>query len=149
MANTPAYDPTDKRYFDPTDLRGEVERVFSLCADCRTCVKFCGSIPKMVDADDSYCTDDKYAEVDAKKLKPQDVNQVVDLCFQCKLCYIKCPYTPGDHDWSIDFPHLMDRGKAQQVKRKGVSRGDKFLDNPDLVGKLGTLTSPLANWSNE
>lgn len=149
MRNNPAYDPTDPRYFDETDLRSEVERVFSLCADCRMCVKFCGSFPKMFDAVDSYCTDDKYAEVDAKKLKPQDVNQVVDLCFQCKLCYIKCPYTPGDHDWSIDFPRLMARGKAQQVKQKGVSRGDKFLGNPDLVGKLGTLTSPLANWANE
>ena len=149
MCNNPAYDPTDPRYFDETDLRSEVERVFSLCADCRMCVKFCGSFPKMFDAVDSYCTDDKYAEVDAKKLKPQDVNQVVDLCFQCKLCYIKCPYTPGDHDWSIDFPRLMARGKAQQVKQKGVSRGDKFLGNPDLVGKLGTLTSPLANWANE
>ena len=149
MRNNPAYDPTDPRYFDETDLRSEVERVFSLCADCRMCVKFCGSFPKMFDAVDSYCTDEKYAEVDAKKLKPQDVNQVVDLCFQCKLCYIKCPYTPGDHDWSIDFPCLMARGKAQQVKQKGVSRGDKFLGNPDLVGKLGTLTSPLANWANE
>ena len=149
MRNNPAYDPTDPRYFDETDLRSEVERVFSLCADCRMCVKFCGSFPKMFDAVDSYCTDDKYAEVDAKKLKPQDVNQVVDLCFQCKLCYIKCPYTPGDHDWSIDFPRLMARGKAQQVKQKSVSRGDKFLGNPDLVGKLGTLTSPLANWANE
>ena len=149
MRNNPAYDPTDPRYFDETDLRSEVERVFSLCADCRMCVKFCGSFPKMFDAVDSYCTDEKYAEVDAKKLKPHDVNQVVDLCFQCKLCYIKCPYTPGDHDWSIDFPRLMARGKAQQVKQKGVSRGDKFLGNPDLVGKLGTLTSPLANWANE
>jgi glycerol-3-phosphate dehydrogenase subunit C len=149
VRNNPAYDPTDPRYFDETDLRSEVERVFSLCADCRMCVKFCGSFPKMFDAVDSYCTDEKYAEVDAKKLKPQDVNQVVDLCFQCKLCYIKCPYTPGDHDWSIDFPRLMARGKAQQVKRQGVCRGDKFLGNPDLVGKLGTLTSPLANWANE
>ncbi len=149
MRNNPAYDPTDPRYFDETDLRSEVERVFSLCADCRMCVKFCGSFPKMFDAVDSYCTDEKYAEVDAKKLKPQDVNQVVDLCFQCKLCYIKCPYTPGDHDWSIDFPRLMARGKAQQFKRQGVSLGDKFLGNPDLVGKLGTLTSPLANWANE
>jgi glycerol-3-phosphate dehydrogenase subunit C len=149
VRNNPAYDPTDPRYFDETDLRSEVERVFSLCADCRMCVKFCGSFPKMFDAVDSYCTDEKYAEVDAKKLKPQDVNQVVDLCFQCKLCYIKCPYTPGEHDWSIDFPRLMARGKAQQVKQKGVSRGDKFLGNPDLVGKLGTLTSSLANWANE
>jgi Fe-S oxidoreductase len=26
---------------------------------------------------------------------------------------------------------------------------DKVLGNPDLVGRLGTLTAPLANWANE
>ena len=149
MRNNPAYDPTDPRYFDKTDLRSEVERVFSLCADCRLCVKLCGSFPKMFDAIDSYCTEEKYAEVDTKELKSEDVSEVVDLCFQCKLCYIKCPYTPGDHEWAIDFPRLMARGKAQQVKQQGVSLGDKFLGNPDLLGKMGTLTSPLANWANE
>jgi glycerol-3-phosphate dehydrogenase subunit C len=149
MSHVPAYDPPDPRYFDKKDLRSEVERVFSLCADCRLCVKFCGSFPKMFDAIDSYCTDEKYSEVDTKKLKTDDVKQVVDLCFQCKLCYIKCPYTPGDHEWSIDFPRLMARAKAQQVKEQGVSLGDKMLGNPDLFGKLGTRTSPLANWANE
>ncbi|HEY7166175.1 MAG TPA: heterodisulfide reductase-related iron-sulfur binding cluster [Candidatus Binatia bacterium] len=149
MANTPAYDPIDKRYYDETDLRGEVERIFSLCADCRMCVKFCGSFPKMFDAIDSYCTEEKYAEVDTKKFKQEDINQVVDLCFQCKLCYLKCPYTPGDHDWAIDFPRLMARAKSQQVRKTGVSKRDKFLGNPDLAGKIGTAASPLANWANE
>jgi glycerol-3-phosphate dehydrogenase subunit C len=149
MSNVPAYDPTDPRYFDKKDLRSEVERVFSLCADCRMCIKFCGSFPKMFDSIDGYCTEEKYSEVDTKKLKPADVNQVVDECFQCKLCYIKCPYTPGDHDWAIDFPRLMARSRAQQVKERGVSLGDKMLGNPDLMGKIGTLASPLANWANE
>ncbi|MGH7770879.1 MAG: heterodisulfide reductase-related iron-sulfur binding cluster [Candidatus Binatia bacterium] len=149
MSHIPAYDPTDPRYFEEKDLRSEVERVFSLCADCRMCVKFCGSFPKMFDAVDSYCTEEKYAEVDTKKLKEEDVNEVVDLCFQCKLCYIKCPYTPGNHEWAIDFPRLMARGKAQQVKKHGVDLTDKVLGHPDAVGKIGSWTSPLANWANE
>lgn len=113
------------------------------------CLKFCGSFPKLFDAIDDYCTEGKYAEVDTKKLKSDDVSEVVDLCFQCKLCYIKCPYTPGDHDWAIDFPRLIARAKAQEVKKNGVPLADKLLGNPDLVGKLGTATAPLANWSNE
>jgi Fe-S oxidoreductase len=149
VANTPAYDPTDPRYYDQKDLRSEVERIFSLCADCRMCVKYCGSFPKMFDAIDDYCTEGKYAEVDTKKLKTEDVGKVVDLCFQCKLCYIKCPYTPGDHEWAIDFPRLMTRAKAQEVKKNGVPFVDKLLGNPDLVGKLGSATAPLANWANE
>ena len=148
MTAKPAYDPTDSRYYDEKDLRAEAERVFSLCADCRLCVKFCGSFPKLFEAIDDYCTEGKYAEVDTKKLKQQDVNKVVDLCFQCKLCYIKCPYTPGDHEWAIDFPRLMARAKAQQVKKRGVPLVDRLLGKPDLVGKVGTVTAGLVNWAN-
>ena len=149
MTNKPAYDPTDPRYYDEKDLRSEAERIFSLCADCRLCVKFCGSFPKLFDAIDDYCTEGKYAEVDTKKLKSEDVGKVVDLCFQCKLCYIKCPYTPGDHEWAIDFPRLMARAKAHGVRKNGSPLVDKLLGHPDLVGKLGTATAPLANWGNE
>ena len=149
MSVNPAYDPTDPRYYDAKDLRAESERIFSLCSDCRLCVRYCGSFPKLFDAIDSYCTDEQYAEVDTKKLKTEDVNEIVDLCFQCKLCYIKCPYTPGDHDWAIDFPRLMARAKAKRIKEQGVPLGDKLMGNPDLAGKLGTATSALANWANE
>jgi Fe-S oxidoreductase len=149
VTNKPAYDPTDPRFYDEKDLRSEVERIFKLCADCRMCVKYCGSFPSLFDAIDDYCTEGKYAEVDTKKLKSEDVKKVVDLCFQCKLCYIKCPYTPGDHEWSIDFPRLMTRAKAQEIKKKGVPLVDKLLGNPDLVGKIGSAAAPLANWAND
>ena len=149
MVANPAYDPTDSRYYDEKDLRTEAERIFGRCADCRLCVKFCGSFPKLFEAVDEYCTDDKYAEVDTKKLKHQDIDSVVDLCFQCKLCYIKCPYTPGDHDWAIDFPRLIARAKAQRVKKQGVPLRDRLLGKPDLVGRLGNATADFANRVNE
>ena len=78
MSNNPAYDPTDSRYFDEKDLRAQVERVFSLCADCRMCVKYCGSFPKLFNAVDDYCVFGKYADVDTKRLKAEDVRAVVD-----------------------------------------------------------------------
>ena len=149
MNATPAYDPIDSRYWDEQDLRSEVERVFKLCADCRMCNKFCGSFPKLFEAIDDYCTEERYATVDTKKFKPEDVKTVVDLCFQCKLCDINCPYTPGNHEWAIDFPRLIARAKAQEVKKKGVSLVDRMLGNPDLVGKMGSWTAPMANWANE
>jgi Fe-S oxidoreductase len=113
------------------------------------CIKFCGSFPRLFNAIDDYCVEGKYADVDTKKLKAEDIVKIVDDCFQCKLCYIKCPYTPGDHEWAIDFPRLMARAKAHQVRKKGVSVVDKLLGNPDLAGKIGTATAPLANWANE
>jgi len=87
--------------------------------------------------------------VDTKKLKATDVDIIIDLCFQCKLCYINCPYTPGDHEWAIAFPRLMARAKAQEVKKTGVPLRDKLLENPDLIGTLGSWTAPLANRANE
>lgn len=149
METTPAYDPIDEKYWDEHDLRAEIERVSKLCADCRLCVKYCGSFPKLFDAIDGCCTDERYADVDTAKLKDTDVKQVVDDCFQCKLCYINCPYTPGEHEWAIDFPRLMAREKAQDVKKNGVSTRDRFMANPDLVGKIGSWTAPVANWANE
>jgi len=150
MRKEPAYDPIDARYWDEQDLRSEVERIFKLCADCRLCNKFCGSFPKLFEAVDSYCTDEQYAQVDITKFKAEDVDVVVDLCFQCKLCYINCPYTPDDkHEWAIDFPRLMARAKAQKVKKAGMPLVDRLLGSPDLVGKLASWTAPLANWANE
>ncbi len=149
MPKVPAYDPIDSRFWDEGDLRSEIERVFKICADCRLCDKFCGSFPKLFEAVDRYCTDEKYAEVDTRKLRAEDVEEVVDLCFQCKLCYINCPYTPGNHEWAVDFPRLIARAKAQQVKKKGLPLRERLLGDPDLVGTLGSLVAPLANWANE
>jgi len=48
------------------------------------------------------------------KLTKAEQDQVVDECFQCKLCYINCPYVPGQHEWAIDFPRLMLRAEAMR-----------------------------------
>ena len=137
MANNPAYDPTDPRYYDEKDLRAEVERVFSVCADCRMCVKYCGSFPKLFDAVDDHCAEGKYADVNTKKLKSEDVDKMVDDCFQCKLCYIKCPYTPGDHEWAIDFPRLMTRAKAQACKEQWRAVGRQAAGQSGFGRKIG------------
>jgi Fe-S oxidoreductase len=85
---------------------------------------------------------------DVDKLPARDVKEVVDLCYQCKLCFNHCPYTPP-HRWEVDFPRLMLRARAAQARQTGVSLQDRMLGNADLVGKLGSLAAPLANWMNE
>ena len=54
-----------------------------------------------------------------KDLTSEEIDEVVDLCFQCKLCHLNCPYTPP-HQFAIDFPRLLLRWKAQRVRRQGV-----------------------------
>jgi Fe-S oxidoreductase len=85
---------------------------------------------------------------DAERLRPSVMRQVVDLCYQCKLCFNHCPYTPP-HRWMVDFPRVMLRARAVQVRdRGGVSVQDWVLGNTELVGCLGSAMAPLANWVN-
>ena len=48
------------------------------------------------------------------ELTPAEQDRVVDECFQCKLCYVNCPYVPGQSEWDVDFPRLMLRADAMR-----------------------------------
>ena len=61
---------------------------------------------------------DKHEDQDAGRLTPAQQDQVVDECFQCKLCYINCPYIPELHEWALDFPRLMLRADAMQSRQR-------------------------------
>ena len=75
--------------------------------------------------------------------------EVVDLCYQCKLCDPVCPYTPGkEHEFQLDFPKLMTRAQAIRTKKRGVKINDIFLANTDFTGKVGSLFSPILNYFN-
>ena len=53
-------------------------------------------------------------------LDDDDFASATELCWQCKLCYIKCPYTPDEeHEWLLDVPRLLTREKAQRARRNG------------------------------
>ncbi len=84
---------------------------------------------------------------DLSKITSADYRKVVDLCWQCKLCFNHCPYTPP-HKWDIDFPRLMLRAKAARARTEGVTRQDAWVGNVDAVGSLGSALAPLSNWAN-
>ncbi|HEU4340513.1 MAG TPA: anaerobic glycerol-3-phosphate dehydrogenase subunit C, partial [Candidatus Binatia bacterium] len=91
--------------------------------------------------------DQESVDGDAEKLGKADFKQVTDLCYQCKLCFNHCPYTPP-HRWEVDFPRLMLRAKAVQVKGDGVSLQDRFLGQVDFIGRVGSAFAPVMNWLN-
>ena len=75
---------------------------------------------------------------------------VVDLCYQCKLCDPICPYTPGkEHEFQLDFPKLMTRAQAIRSKKNGVKLNDKFLSNTDFIGFLGSIFPFMLNLRNK
>jgi Fe-S oxidoreductase len=120
----------------------ELRRVYDICSGCRRCLPLCPSFKVLFDRLDTEAVDG-----DVEKLPARDVKEVVDLCYQCKLCYNHCPYTPP-HRWQVDFPRLMLRSRSAEAKQKGVTLQDRFLGNTELVGRLGSWTAPLSNWAS-
>jgi glycerol-3-phosphate dehydrogenase subunit C len=121
----------------------ELRRIYDICSGCRRCLPLCPSFKVLFDRLDVDAVDG-----DVERLPVADVRDVVDLCYQCKLCYNHCPYTPP-HRWQVDFPRLMLRVRSAEARAKGVTLQDRFLGNTELVGRLGSLTAPLSNWMNK
>lgn len=144
----PTHDPDDPRYWDRFDLEDELRRTFQICHECRMCVGYCGSFPALFAAVDRDIEGGR--SVGAERTGPVDFARVSDLCWQCKLCYIKCPYTADEGAAELlDFPRLMAREKAQRARREGVKVVDKVLGEPALLGRLGGgLAAPVTNFIN-
>lgn len=128
-------------YWDEGALKKELDRSFELCHSCRMCFKFCPSFPTLFKAVDEH---------GGVRALPEDtVRQVVDECFQCKLCYTQCPYTDKEHHpFRLDFPRLLMRAKAVRRKKEGIPLRDRLMADPDRMGKVGCATAALANWGN-
>ncbi|WP_394820586.1 heterodisulfide reductase-related iron-sulfur binding cluster [Pendulispora albinea] len=143
----PEFNPNAERYWDARDLEGELRRVIEICHNCRMCVNYCGSFPDMfarVDRDiDAGATG-------SERLGIEDFTSITDHCWQCKICYIKCPYTPDEgHEWLVDLPRLLMREKAQRSRRNGISLQETALGEPGILGSLASgVTAPLVNFVN-
>jgi Fe-S oxidoreductase len=86
---------------------------------------------------------------EVEDLTEAQIQKVVDLCYQCKLCDSVCPYTPAKgHEFQLDFPKLMLRAKAIQARKEGVRWADRLIARTDFMGKMGSWTVALANWGN-
>jgi glycerol-3-phosphate dehydrogenase subunit C len=141
----PARSPNDERYWDARDLEGEMRRTFEICHGCRMCVGYCGTFPDVFARIDHDV--EKRGATGAELLDAEAFERATELCWQCKLCYIKCPYTPDEgHAWMLDVPRLLGREKAQRAKRNGVTLQDKVLGEPQLLGSM--TAGPMARVAN-
>jgi glycerol-3-phosphate dehydrogenase subunit C len=142
----PATSPHDERYFDARDLEKELRRTFQICHECRMCVNYCGSFPDLFGRIDKLV--DVGAAIGAEKIDADDIKSVGDQCWQCKLCYIKCPYTPDEGAKEmLDFPRLMARERAVRAQREGIPVVDQILGEPQVIGALGSgVMAPMSNF---
>lgn len=145
-AQPPATSPHDSRYFDPRDLEQELKRAFQICHECRMCVNYCGSFPDLFGRIDKNIESGK--SEGAEHIDADDIQSVGDQCWQCKLCYIKCPYTPDEGAKEmLDFPRLMARERAARARRDGIPVVDKILGEPQLIGAFGAgVMAPMSNF---
>ena len=123
----------------------ELRRVADACHGCRRCVSLCNSFPTLFDLIDESET----FEVDGVSYR--DFEKVVEHCYLCDLCFMtKCPYVPP-HEWEIDFPHLMLRGKMIKFNNNKPSFRDRLLTSTDMLGKVGSkmIIAPLINFFNK
>ena len=131
-------------FLNEAKYEDELRRVADACHGCRRCVSLCNSFPTLFDLIDESET----FEVDG--VAYHDFESVVDHCYLCDLCFMtKCPYVPP-HEWEIDFPHLMLRGKAIKNANKKVSLRDKILSSTDMLGKIfsRSIISSIVNFFN-
>jgi glycerol-3-phosphate dehydrogenase subunit C len=138
-----SYDPAEAKYWDEGGLAREVHRVFEVCNGCRMCFKYCDSFPTLFDFID------KSHDGAVSALTGGETREVMDACFQCKLCEVQCPYTPRDgHEFQLDFPKLVHRYNAQRARREGVGVRDRLLGDPDSAGTLARASLGMANVMN-
>lgn len=137
------YDPSEGKYWDEGALAKEITRVFEVCHGCRMCFKYCDSFPKLFSL-----IDDQY-DGNVRKLGADDTREVMDACFQCKLCEVQCPYTPRDgHEFQLDFPKLVHRYQAIERRKRSTTLQDKLLRDPDFAGRAARASFGLVNTMN-
>ncbi|MGB7624251.1 MAG: heterodisulfide reductase-related iron-sulfur binding cluster, partial [Terriglobia bacterium] len=137
-----SYDFHSEQFWSASAIEKEERRVYDLCNGCRRCFNLCPSFTELFNR-----LDEERVDGDAEKLNADDLKVVGDDCFQCKLCYNHCPYTPP-HAWKIDFPRMMLRDKLVKTRQQGISLQDRFLAETDWIGRLASWTAPLFNWLN-
>ncbi len=130
-------------FYDREKIEAEMHRIFDICHGCRRCFNLCDSFPRLFDLIDNSAT----GELDA--VSPGDYGSVVEACTLCDLCFMtKCPYVPP-HEFNLDFPHLMLRYRAAELREGAVGWTQRQLVETDRNGKLAGAVAPLANWASK
>jgi glycerol-3-phosphate dehydrogenase subunit C len=127
-------------FYDEQKLDAEMRRIFDVCHGCRRCFNLCDSFPRLFDLIDNGPT----GEVDG--LKSEDFPSIVEACTLCDMCFMtKCPYVPP-HPFNVDFPHLLLRHRAVEVKNGNTDFTQRQLAEMDRNGRLAVPLSSLVNW---
>jgi glycerol-3-phosphate dehydrogenase subunit C len=131
----------DPDFSDRAKTEAEMQRIFDICHTCRRCFNLCDAFPRLFDLIDNS----ESGELDT--VAPADYCKVADACTLCDMCFMtKCPYVPP-HPFNVDFPHVMLRYRAVELREGRIPRQQRELVKTDRNGRLASAAAPLANWA--
>jgi FAD/FMN-containing dehydrogenase/Fe-S oxidoreductase len=78
--------------------------------------------------------------VDLSQLTSEEFKDIADLCVHCHACRLECPA-------GVDIPRIMRESKGAYVAANGLKIGQWAMTRLDLLGALGSLAGPAANWA--
>jgi glycerol-3-phosphate dehydrogenase subunit C len=133
----------DPEFTDRPKTEAEMHRIFDICHTCRRCFNLCDAFPRLFDLIDNSAS----GELDT--VAPAEYRKVADACTLCDMCFMtKCPYVPP-HEFNVDFPHVMLRYRAVELREGGVPFAQRELVKTDRNGALAGAAAPLVNWASD
>jgi len=127
--------------FDRAPWAAELNR----CHGCGTCRAYC---PVYKVTRDETATPRAKAnllrafvagDLNAADLGDPHLRRIAALCYNCKTCLVECP----SH---VNVPGLVLRHKEYLGRGSGLSWRDRLMLRVRLLGRLGSLASPVSNW---
>ena len=126
--------------FDEPEYRSMVE----LCHGCGTCRDYCpvGSTtlrePHTARAKSVLLLEIMRGEIPVDALTTKPVKEVMDSCFNCKMCLSECPS-------QVDIPALAVAARQVFVEAHGMPLRNWILGKSEAVSKVATIAPALAN----
>ncbi len=104
----------------------------SLCINCRACSRQC-PIAKPLSRDGAVWSPKNYLLMFLMGRNPS-----TEACLHCGRCYVECPV-------EIDTPTLIWKAQLEHVEKHGRPWRKRFLDDPEMMAKFGSLLTPVSN----
>jgi FAD/FMN-containing dehydrogenase/Fe-S oxidoreductase len=126
--------------FDEPDFRDMIE----MCHGCGTCRDYCpvGSTtalePHTARAKAVLLMEMIRGELSREALTEKPLKEVMDSCFNCKLCLSECPS-------QVDIPGLAIAARKEFVEKHGMPVRNWILGHADKVAKVAGLAPAVVN----
>ena len=121
-------------------LAHEIEK----CHGCGTCLSYCPTALVTFDeratprAKGNILRSIINGNLDAGYLGKDEFKEVLDYCFNCKLCLTECPT-------QIDIPGMVVEAKTIFFERTEPKPQDKFISRLPMLSAIGSITPTLTN----